>query len=81
MFLTKLSVNEQRKYSKIVNIYRMENLEEITLQQVLNKMIKTINDQGRFTQVSIYVLIGILILAVGYGVGRLIGLLIFGFTS
>lgn len=40
-------------------------------------ILKKVNEQGEFIKASIYVMVGFLLILVGYGVGRLIGMIAF----
>jgi len=40
-------------------------------------IIKKVNEQGEFIKASIYVMVGFSIILVGYGIGRLVGMITF----
>ncbi|MCE4048854.1 MULTISPECIES: hypothetical protein [Bacillaceae] len=44
---------------------------------IYNAILKKVNEQSEFIKVSIYVMIGFSIILVGYGVGRMIGMVAF----
>jgi len=43
----------------------------------IKPIIKKVNEQGEFIKASIYVMVGFSIILVGYGIGRLVGMITF----
>ncbi|MGE7602382.1 hypothetical protein ACQKL5_07695 [Peribacillus sp. NPDC097675] len=47
------------------------------MNKLMRKLLTKINEQDQFMRASYYIMGGFLIILVGYGVGRLVGLILF----